>query len=30
MKGKEIGSLLRVGTARMKEEITLCINGLEE
>jgi hypothetical protein len=30
MKGKEIGSLRRVGAARMKEDITLCVNGLEE
>jgi hypothetical protein len=30
MKGKEIGSPLNGGTARMKEEITLCVNGLEE
>jgi hypothetical protein len=30
MKGNEIGSLLNVGTARMKESITLCVNGLEE
>jgi hypothetical protein len=27
MKGNEIGSLLKVGTARMKEDITLCVNG---